>query len=154
MAVHIHTIQFPRNITAASLVRLQFLKNIQKPPACYTSHGKSPSIENTSNFAIFLNGPELFMKHAGNCKLKHRKLCWHYWSLNYIGSCTYLEQIFFMRLQLYNKQHFVRNMIRCVVCEVLGVEEHNAEMEVAWPWDKKFQRQTVLWAKWWMCLCS
>lgn len=41
-------------------------------------------------------------------------------------------------------------MIKCVVGEVLGVEERDAEKEVAWPWDKKMQQQ----ATWWMCLCS
>lgn len=39
VAVHIHTIQLPRNITWASLVTLQFLYNIQKPPVHHTSHG-------------------------------------------------------------------------------------------------------------------
>lgn len=28
-------------------------------------------------------------------------------------------------------------MIKSVVCEALGAEEHDAEMEVAWPRDKK-----------------
>lgn len=32
-------------------------------------------------------------------------------------------------------------MIKCVVGEVLGVEEHDAELEVAWHWDKKMQQQ-------------
>lgn len=38
-----------------------------------------------------------------------------------------------MRLQLYNKQHVFKNTIKSVVCEVLGVEEHDAEMEVVCP---------------------
>lgn len=82
MAVHIHTIQLPRNITAASLVRLQFLQNIQKPPVHYMSHGEA--------FVILhlLEQTWTFMNHARNCELKHRKLCWNDWSLNYIVAYT------------------------------------------------------------------
>lgn len=123
MAVHIHTIQLPRNITAASLVRLQFLQNIQKPPVHYMSHGEA--------FVILhlLEQTWTFMNHAKNCELKHRKLCWNDWSLNYIVAYTFKKKSCLWDCN--NKQHFLK---RKIGSNVSFVRFELRNMMLKWKW--------------------